>query len=179
MPREPRSLLAGADYCHDITIFPGVYNTTNPKYLNLADIVNRIRYGHSKDLIERIRAGEKELKRELPCICFSGIFSHRANIGLIKHSGLICLDYHKLPDVDSFKSRICRNPYTHLAFISPSGIGLKVIVRISGNHTEVVRSLGKYFPAENLVVQPDVSGICLESWDSRVYYNQYSKIFIP
>jgi hypothetical protein len=177
--QENRSVLAGRVYNHEVTVFPNVNKTSNPRYMDLTEVVNRIRTGNSKHLIERIRAGETGLKKELPCICFSGIFSHRANIGLIKHSGLICLDYDNLPDVYSFKDRVCKHPFTHAAFISSSGTGLKVIMRIAGNHTEAVRSLVRYFPAENLNLQADVSGICFESWDSRVYHNQYSMVFTP
>jgi hypothetical protein len=176
---EPRSQEPGIDYSYRVTVFHDVHNAMKPKYMTLADVVSRIRNGNSQDLIERIRAGETGLKRELPCICFSGIFSHRADIGLIRHSGLICLDYDNIADINSFKDRICKNPFTHVAFISSSGTGLKVIVKILGNHTEAVRSLGRYFPAKNLNLQADVSRICFESWDSQVYYNQYSMVFIP
>jgi hypothetical protein len=177
--QEHRFVLTGRVYNHEVTVFPNVNKTLNPRYMDLTEVVNRIRTGNSKHLIERIRAGETGLKKELPCICFSGIFSHRANIGLIKHSGLICLDYDNLPDVYSFKDRVCVYPFTHAAFISSSGTGLKVIMRIAGNHIEAVRSLVRYFPAENLNLQADVSGICFESWDSRVYHNQYSMVFTP
>lgn len=176
---DPQSLLDNKDYSPEVTIFPDAYNTTRPKYMNLVEVVSRIEYGNSKDLIERIRAGKTGLKSELPCICFSGIFTHRANIGLIKHSGLICLNYDNLPDVLSFKEYICKNPFTHVAFMNPSGTGLTIIVKISGNHTEAVRSLGKYFPAKNLDLQADVSRTCFESWDSLVYHNQYSMVFTP
>jgi len=179
MHQEPCSSQVKKDFSRGVTVFPDLYNITNPKYMDLTEVVSRIRNGNSGDLIERIRAGETGLKRELPCICFSGIFTQRSGIGLIKHSGLICLEYDNLPDVISFKDRICKNLFTHVAFISPSGKGLKVIVRISGNHTEAVRSLRKFFQSDNLDINPDVSAICFESWDPSIYYNQQSLIYTP
>ncbi|MBG0859549.1 MAG: hypothetical protein IQL11_08605 [Bacteroidales bacterium] len=177
--QESRKVIPDKKFSHGVTVFPNIFTATNPRYMDLPEILNRIKNGNSKNHIVRIRAGETGLKNELSCICFSGIFTHRTEIGLIKHSGLICLDYHNPPDVSSFRERICMNPFTHAAFISPSGKGLKVIVRIAGNHTEAVRSLAKYFPAENLELKAEVSNICFESWDPKLYYNPHSLVFTP
>lgn len=162
---KPLSLPREVNYAHAVTVFPNVYNTDLPKYLPIEDIVIRIKNGNSKDLVTRIRNGESALKLKLPCICFSGIFSQRCNDGLIRESGLICLDYDNVPDVEAFKKRICENEYTIVCFISPSGNGLKVICK-----TEDIDK----FPIEYLDLHTDISRVCFESYDPDVYHNPNS-----
>lgn len=53
------------------------------------------------------------------------------NQGLQVHSGLICIDKDNLsPErIASLVEQLQADPYTHVAFISPSGNGIKVVVR--------------------------------------------------
>ena len=65
-------------------------------------LLNRIKGGRNKELVVQIRkekdkAKRNELKKSLPSICFSGTFNKRSDSGLIKHSGLICLDFDGYP----------------------------------------------------------------------------------
>ena len=78
------------------------------------------------------RNGNDAVKKTLPGYCFSGQFSSRDSAGLIEHSGLITLDFDKMsPDgVKELKDSVCDLPFVYSAFISPSGNGLKVLVRI-------------------------------------------------
>ena len=69
-----------------------------PFDLTLEQIVTRIRTGSSKNKIDLIRKGDKEVKKKLPSIIFAGEFSERNRKGLIKHSGLMVLDFDKFPD---------------------------------------------------------------------------------
>ncbi|MCJ7449515.1 MAG: hypothetical protein MUO72_17705 [Bacteroidales bacterium] len=163
-----------------VSVFRNVISLINPEYLVLADVVARICDGHSKELVTRIRQGEKHLKLRLPAICFSGEFIRRCNAGLVAYSKLLVLDYDDVPDVQQFKDHIYKNPFVRVAFISPSGKGIKIIIRISGDlshHAEVCKRLGQYFPSECLDLQNDISRICFESWDPEVYFNSNSRIF--
>ena len=72
-------------------------------YRDVNLILNRIKDGASKDLVKKIRSEKnkderKILKSKLPAVCFSGTFSRRSDNALIKHSGIICLDF------DEYKS---------------------------------------------------------------------------
>ena len=69
-----------------------------PFIVPIEKVVNRIKLGKSKDLIERIRNGE-DLKKQLPCILFAGEFTERNSNGLVKHSGLMIVDFDKYPDI--------------------------------------------------------------------------------
>ncbi len=71
---------------------------------------------------------------------FSGIFSSRSASSLTKHSGLVTIDFDHLPDVHQLKKQLIADPRisTELLFVSPSGDGLKWIIR--KNRTEMTHS---------------------------------------
>ena len=81
-----------------VTIFRDISTTRDPHVRDVKEVFERIRIGKSKDLVEKIRVetdkkAQNELKKKLPCICFSGIFEWRANAGIKSHSGLVALDF--------------------------------------------------------------------------------------
>jgi twinkle protein len=125
---------------------------------------------------------KQDLKKQLPAICFSGEFKHRSDNGLLKHSGLVCIDFDHLGDrLIAFKDKLCKDPYTHIAFISPSGDGLKVVIKIppqADTHAASCRAISKYYEEESLDEFEDVSRVCFESYDPTIYYNKDSDIFI-
>jgi len=121
-----------------ITIFRNIKETSAPFFRDIDFVFDRIKNGKYKDLIGQIRAESdktkrNELKKNLPAICFSGTFNRRADDAIIEHSGLICLDFdgydtteQMLSDKDSMRN----DKYVMAVFISPSGNGLKTIVKI-------------------------------------------------
>ena len=76
-----------------------------PFIVPIEKVVQRIKQGKSKELIERIRSGEK-LKNELPCILFAGEFSERNGNGLINHSGLMVVDFDKYPNENTMLNHL-------------------------------------------------------------------------
>jgi hypothetical protein len=126
---------------NDITIFKNIKETSTPFHRSVDVILNRIKDGASKDLVMKIRKeknkGERtELKKLLPAVCFSGKFNKRADSAIIEHSGLICLDfdgYLKQKEMLSHKERMSKDKYVYSVFISPSGNGLKTLIRIPTN----------------------------------------------
>ena len=75
-----------------ITIFRNIKDTSTPFFRDITYILNRIKEGMSKELIKQIRAEkDKEvrqgLKKNLPAICFSGIFNKRSDDSIKEHSG--------------------------------------------------------------------------------------------
>jgi len=171
---------SGVDYSEGcLTIFKNAYTTDNAYYCTLSDVALRIKNGNSKGLVEKIRETKDEkFKRELPSICFSGIFMTRNNASLIKHSGYVVLDYDDLPDVNKFKEHICKCKYVAMAFTSPTGTGLKVVVKINpSDHVSMCEQLGRYFPSDCLDLHTDVSRVCFESYDPDVYFNNNALMF--
>jgi len=136
----------------NVTIFQTIRDTDTPFYRPVNKILERIKEGATKELVKKIRleknkSERNELKKQLPAICFSGQFTKRADNSLSQHSGLICLDfdgYQKQKELLQDKETISKNKYVYSIFISPSGNGLKVLVKIpedAENHTNYFNSL--------------------------------------
>ena len=153
-------------------------------------ILNRIKDGKNSELVKRIRSEKNksernELKKKLPSICFSGIFNKRSDSALVEHSGLICLDfdgYEKKKDLTEDRLKFEKNKFVFAVFVSPSGNGLKVLVKIprdSENHTKYFNSLKKHFASPYFdTTSKNVSRVCYESFDKQLYVNENSKIWI-
>ena len=153
-------------------------------------ILNRIKDGKNSELVKRIRSEKNksernELKKKLPSICFSGIFNKRSDSALVEHSGLICLDfdgYEKKKDLTEDRLKFQKNKFVFAVFVSPSGNGLKVLVKIpkdSENHTKYFNSLNKHFASPYFdTTSKNVSRVCYESFDKQLYVNENSKIWI-
>jgi hypothetical protein len=174
---------------HQVTIFQSIKDTSAPFYRNVGVILGRIKSGASKELVKKIRAEKRkpernELKKKLPAVCFSGKFTKRADAYLVEHSGLICLDfdgYTKTKDLLEDKEKLSKNKYVYSVFISPSGNGLKVLVKIPAdpeNHINYFNSLEKYFNSDYFdKTSKNVSRVCYESYDALIHVNENSSIW--
>lgn len=172
-----------------ITIFRNIRETSTPFYKDIEFIFERIKSQKYGELIKQIRKEEdktarNELKKDLPAICFSGTFSKRADDALKEHSGYICLDfdgYTKKKDMMDAKAEMSKDPYVMAVFISPSGNGLKVIVKIpkdEENHKRYFTGLQEHFNSEYFdVTSKNVSRVCYESSDKDIYINYESKLW--
>ena len=85
------------------------------------------------------------LKRGLPAIAFSGTFTHRSAKGLQTHSGLICVDLDDLPDPAATVAQIGAAPHCVAAFLSPTGTGAKLVLRVAATDAQQHRK--RVFPA--------------------------------
>ena len=88
--------------------------------------LQRIQTGKSSTLVSDVRNGDKEKKKELPVVCFSGEFSSRADDALFEHSGFLVLDFDHV-DVDSTKAALGMDDFIHSCWTSPSGNGIKAL----------------------------------------------------
>ena len=176
---------------HNVTIFQNIRDTDTPFFRDVHVILERIKdgAGATKDLVKRIRLEKRkperqELKKQLPAICFSGTFNKRTDASLIEHSGLICLDfdgYDKQKELLQDKESLSKNKYVFSVFISPSGNGLKVLVKIPAdaeNHTMYFNSLEKYFNSAYFdKTSKNLSRVCYESYDPLIAINENSSIW--
>jgi len=173
----------------DITIFKDIKQTSQPFYRNINLILTRIQDGASKDIVKKIRAEkDKEnrniLKQKLPAICFSGIFSKRSDNALKEHSGFICLDfdgYKSNRDLLQEKERLSKDKFIYSVFISPSGNGLKALVKIPpivDNHKSYFISLQNYYDSVYFdKTCKNVSRVCYESYDPLIHINAQSSLW--
>ena len=119
-----------------VTIFQKVTEVNKPYHVPVSVIVDRIRNGKDRVLIDMLRMEpdperRRKIKVKIPAICFSGIFSKHANDACVKHSGLIAIDFDHLGErLPELRKRLESDPYTFILFLSPSGDGLKLVVKI-------------------------------------------------
>lgn len=172
-----------------ITIFKNIKETSTPFHRSVDFVLNRIHEGKHKDLIDSIRkesdkTKRNELKKNLPAICFSGEFSKRSDDSIIQHSGLICLDFDGYPSEEamySFKDKLTKDKYVLSVFVSPSGNGLKVLIKIPkdpDNHKRYFDALSNYYDSEYFdVTSKNISRVCYESYDPDIYINMDSELW--
>lgn len=113
---------------------------------------------------------------------FSGTFSKRKNDCLIKHSGLLCLDFDHLGErLQEAKKLLIEDEVLslRLLFRSPSGDGLKAVVAIDptkGEHEKWYCAYSAYLTEKyNLIADPackDVSRACFLPHDGDCYINK-------
>ena len=172
-----------------VTIFKSIRDTDTPFFRDVNRILERIKEGASKEIVKKIRSEKRkpernELKKQLPAICFSGTFNKRADNSLVDHSGLICLDfdgYAKQKELLQDKENFTKSKYVYSVFISPSGNGLKVLVKIPAdpeNHTNYFNSLDKHFNSIYFdKTSKNISRVCYESYDPLIHVNENSSIW--
>ena len=115
-------------------------------------------------------------------VCWSGEFSQRTDDALFEHSGYIVLDFDHV-DVDSTKTSLATDNYIYSCWTSPSGNGVKALVKITNpeRHRDHFRALVKYFESQ-YGLQVDESGInesraCYESHDPDIVIKDVSEKF--
>jgi len=165
-----------------VTFFKDVFDKDAPHHVNVMTALDRIKTGQSKTTIDAVRSGDKDAKKKLPVVCFSGEFASRADDALFEHSGLIVLDFDHI-DVDKSKSVLATDSYVFGCWVSPSGDGLKALVRVTNpeRHRDHFRALRTYFHKQ-YDLEVDESGInesraCFESYDPELSLNPDCKKF--
>lgn len=172
-----------------VTIFQNISNTDAPFHVPVSKSLERIKKGTSKELIQKIRkesdkSERQKLKKKLPAVLFSGKFSKRLDSHLVEHSGLICLDfdgYKSAKAMNEEKARLRASDYVYSVFVSPSGNGLKVLVKIpkdADNHKLYFNALKEHFNSEHFdVTSKNISRVCYESYDPMIYVNENSHVW--
>lgn len=162
-----------------ITVFSNFSNTKNAKYYEIDTILAGIKNGKIQSQLDEIRnekdeKKKKDLKKMLPCILFSGKFSERADKKIIEHSGFCVLDFDKVENVNEKKAEIMTFPFVYAAFISPSGAGVKAVVKIPPiieKHRGHYKALANIFPdCDSTSINE--SRICYGSLDKDILINK-------
>ena len=136
---------------------------------------------------EKDQAKRDEIKKALPAYTWSGIFTKRKADLLVEYSSLICVDIDKLEPLSHalLKKKLTTDPFVNFLFTSPSGTGLKVIIKVIGGpemHLQNFQDIETYFK-KTYDIEIDKSGkdicrLCFGSYDSECFYNAQSTAFI-
>ncbi len=170
-----------------ISLYPFLKEVKNGQDIPIDILFERIQNGYYQDQILPLRKikdkEERSLaKQRLPYVTISGRFSHRSNAGLIEHSGLIALDFDDLSNYSAFREMMRNDPYVYAAFMSASGRGVCVVIKINPeNHIDSFRALEQYFYEnyhEVATIDKTVKDIARAryiSFDPDLFYNEKSK----
>jgi len=176
-----------------VSVFKDLFKSKDVPYIvPLEKVLERIRVGKSKEIIKLIRNqnSKKEadlIKQKLPCILFAGEFSERSKNGLINHSGLMIVDFDKYPNDEVMYSQfneLKNNKHFVSLFISPSGKGIKGVVKIPVcdkiNHEKYFKEFNKKFNYEYFDISNcNVDRVCYESYDENIFINYNAETFNP
>jgi hypothetical protein len=166
-----------------ISIFKNIRETSKPFNLEVETALKRIAEGQSKGLIEKIRDEKDDKKRadlkaQLPCVMFSGVFAKRGIDGLMEHSGFVSLDFDHVEIPSDLFLDLLQDEYIYAAWISPSGDGIKALVKTEAtnaeNHYEYWEALHERYPDSDTACK-DPSRVCYESFDDNLYLNKDPK----
>ena len=140
-----------------------------------------------KSLAENKTEAYNKAKKSLPAFTPSGKFVGGRKLEfLAEYSSCIILDIDKLSaaDLQNAKHLANQSEFTFASFISPSGNGLKILVKINSdkaNHKEAFLLVQAHYESI-LKLEIDKSGkdltrLCFYSYDENLYYNENAKIF--
>ncbi len=165
----------------------------------IESVVNAIRnetYKTPTEELRRLKATGESKKvindfkqKNFKAVTWSGVYSKRNLESLVVHSGLVCIDFdaknEKKPDgltperFNKLCERLAEDPYVVIAFVSPSGDGLKAIYKTEcttvKDHYVYFESIAKYC-LDNYLEVADPSGcdptrLCFMPYDPYIYTN--------
>lgn len=155
--------------------------------IELDNFLEGVRSGRWQDIVLDVRnAPNKEIKelkkKSAPLVTVSGSFSARKDDSLRKHSNFIAIDIDNLEDPVATKQRVSNDSYIYSAFVSISGKGLCLIMRIDGTrHLDAFNGIAAYLYNEyQLIVDQsgkNVSRARFISYDPGIIQNSKSAIF--
>lgn len=160
-----------------------VKNTVPAKEVNLIEVYQMIKAQFKKQT-EGLRAiANKTNARHFKAskfdyVTFSGVFSKRSDKELIKHSGLLAIDFDHVAKLPELIDHLLNDEYfdTEILFTSPSGDGLKWIVPIDiteHGHKDWFTAIKNYiresYQLEVDSAGKDVSRACFLPHDANIY----------
>ena len=173
----------------EVTICEELKNTKNVKKVSLNDVIEIIKNSNQKiiDLQTKFRdTKDNKYKLQLPSFITSGIFSERKAAGFESASGLMILDFDNFPDSETLqfeKNKLIDYPFVVVVFTSPSGKGLKAIIRIKhwkdqSAYKRIFMQVKEYFNSEYFDDKTsDITRLAFFSYDPDVYINWKAEVF--
>jgi hypothetical protein len=177
-----------------VTIFKNFNEVVEHKSIpTILDEIKTGKYKHAivylrKSLAEKKEEAYNKAKKSLPAFTPSGKFVGGRKLEfLAEYSNTIILDIDKLSKEDLTKASHLANQseFTYASFISPSGNGLKILVKIKTlktEHKETFLKVQAHYE-DILKLEIDKSGkdltrLCFYSSDENLYLNESAKTFV-
>ena len=127
------------------------------------------------------------LKKALPGVLVSGVFSRRQSAALLAHSGLLCADLDSLGErLPAVRAKIEAEPHVYAVFLSPTGTGLKAWFRVrpdAAQHAASFRAVAERVRAvcgaDVDQACKDVARLCFVSFDPEAFINANAAELAP
>lgn len=173
--------------CLDISIscFRDAWSPANPVTVPLLKWLTSDKY---KDQIGKVRATDNKddrslLKKKLPAITPSGIFSYHAAAGLVSHSGILQFDVDYVSDPVALRSELSKIANVAYCGLSVSGRGVWGLVPIAfpAEHRNQYLALSQDFAALGIKIDAACKDVCrlrFMSYDPDAYFNPSAKPYI-
>lgn len=145
--------------------------------------LEKFKDGTYRSSIEKIRAGDSELKKSLPVIAFHGTFlNYRKAADFVEASGIIILDIDDIDpdnDLEEIKQDIMDSSNHILAvMVSPSGNGIKVLYYVNAdlvnadNYRQIGKQLVGSFSEYGKVDYLSLTDCLISTYDPKILINE-------
>lgn len=176
-----------------VSVYQDFKNNLGDK--NLLEILQDIKSGKYQSDINSIRyaihKGDSKtadaIKSSLLGFTTSGTFgASRTKANINSYSQMIGLDFDHIPldELDKLKAVINESEYTFASFISPSGDGIKVFIKVNSNgtqHATAYNQVATYYKnLSGFDFDPkckDITRLCFVSSDADLFLNENATVF--
>ena len=174
-----------------VSIYDNIRDTNNVRTATIESLLRCIQCGgKTGDVAHKIESirieSDKEkrsaMKKELPVIMWQGTFNSRCKSGLKSLSGILCIDIdHKSePELSKIMGMLVNVPWILAFFRSPSGDGLKVLVKTSVQtaqdyencYAQLIDIFHQSFQCDVDESCKEYSKACYMSYDPGLYVNR-------
>ncbi len=161
------------------------FNNTRDTLVAGTDTIERvlgfIENGEYKDLVNQVRGGDNEAKKQLPTVAMHGLFKeYRRSKDFYEASGLIILDLDDIEDdLEEVKEDIMDSDcHVLAAMVSPSGNGIKLLYCVepdlvnANNYRQIGKQIVSNFEIYGHVDFLSVTDCLIMTYDPKILINK-------
>lgn len=176
-----------------VSLFAKCATSSKACDITLDEVIASIHRGDYRQLVNELRAlpaneQSRYKAHKIPAFTPTGTFKDNHTVADFKEpSGYYVLDFDDVENPEQRRDELAQFPFVALAFVSPSGNGVKALVRIeritsNQDSHKIFAHLSNYFKKQGLQVNLDASGkdvsrLCLVSYDPHLYQNPTPRVF--
>ena len=173
----------------EISCFQDCLTPDKPEKVNLLHWLTSNKHAAKVEQIRKVedKAERNKLKKLLPAITPSGLFSYRKADSLLKHSGFMQIDIDfadntHITNYDNLKTELSKIKNIAYLGLSVSGTGYWGLIPIAHpeKHAEHFEALSKQLKQYGLIIDQsckDVSRLRIYSFDNKAYFNHEAEVF--
>ena len=183
-----------------VSLFPSVFRKESKRYTLGVVLKNFASRRYAKTVREArgyLREGDTDMykacKSMLPVVAFCGVFEGgHSKTNLVHYNSIVIIDIDHLSEkaLSTVAQQLQQDEYVFAYWKSPSGQGLKGLVRISSgdekrlddHHRQAFHQLTDYFKTKYSIdidqSGSDYSRLCYACWDEELVLKETAKVFV-